>query len=162
VLANLYGEPDTLKALAKLAAQRETLRKERDGLAETAPQARYWRDCMTQRIADGNELGVEDERGRLLANRLLKRLGQVEKALADIAKNGAVIKKHCKATSDEIQAAIRDYKAQLKDAEAEALAAQLAMVFRSDGKAKLRRLAICPEPMSNAGLKSLATKAGLI
>jgi hypothetical protein len=47
----------------------------------------------------------------------LRRL-KVEASLAAIEKEGAIIKKHCTASSDEIQAAIRAYKTELRDAEA--------------------------------------------
>src|SRR6516164_9919101 len=39
ILANMHGEPDTLRALAKLAAMREGLRQERDWLAQQAADA---------------------------------------------------------------------------------------------------------------------------
>ncbi len=39
VLANLHGMPDILSALAKLAAQRERLRKEKESLAENVGHA---------------------------------------------------------------------------------------------------------------------------
>ena len=82
--------------------------------------------------------------------RLLKRQAKVEAALTVIEKAGAVIKKHCAATPDEIQAAIRAHKAALHDAEVLALGAEFAALGAKstalEAKAKLRRLAICREP----------------
>jgi hypothetical protein len=59
--------------------------------------------------------------------------------LATIAKDGAIIKKHCTATPDEIQAAIKAYKAELS--RAEALTLGLEFGFK-DAKAKLRRVSM--------------------
>jgi len=42
ILANLHGEPDTLHALAKIAAMREGLRKEREWLAKQVADADQW------------------------------------------------------------------------------------------------------------------------
>jgi hypothetical protein len=50
--------------------------------------------------------------------RSLKRLKQVEAALAICEKDGAIIKKHCSATPEKIQAAIRAYQKRYRDADA--------------------------------------------
>jgi hypothetical protein len=73
--------------------------------------------------------------------RLLKRMATIEADLAAIQKDGVVIKKHCSATSDEIQAAVHAYKQKLKDAEALALGMEYIQGQGiKEAKAKLRRL----------------------
>jgi hypothetical protein len=42
LLANLHGEPDTLRALAKLAAQRDFLRKEKEASATDVMHANHF------------------------------------------------------------------------------------------------------------------------
>jgi len=97
LLANLYGEPDTLRALAKLAAQREALRKEMGELTapDNLPAANQFYEEVTARGLESFEHGSNerDEVERLLAarERLLRRIRQVEKALAAIARAGNVI-----------------------------------------------------------------------
>jgi hypothetical protein len=75
-------------------------------------------------------------------DRLLRRLAKVEASLAAIEKDGIIIKKHCTASPDEIQAAIRAYKTELRDAEA--LVFGLEFAARNDelkrARAALRRL----------------------
>jgi hypothetical protein len=74
-------------------------------------------------------------------DRLLKRLAKIEGDLATIAKDGAIIKKHCTAAPDEIQAAIKAYKLELRDAECLVLGLEMSLMLK-DAKAKLRRLSI--------------------
>ena len=54
ILANLHGEPSTLAALAKLAAQRDLLRKERETLAEEAVAANKFYEVVTQHTLLGH------------------------------------------------------------------------------------------------------------
>jgi hypothetical protein len=150
LLANLYGEPDNLKALAKLAAGREGLRMEREKLAAEAVHANQFYEVITRGTLQGQQYDADERKeidGLLRKReRLLKRQAKVEAALIAIEKAGAVIKKHCAATPDEIQAAIQAHKAALRNAEAEALGA--ALIMRETVRvttAKLRRLAICRE-----------------
>jgi hypothetical protein len=121
LLANLHGEPDTLRALAKLAAQRETLRKEKEALATDAIEANKFYEIVTQKTLHGYQYSAPERKeiDGLMKKRehLLRRLAKVESDLATIQKDGAVIKKHCSATPDEIQAAIQAYKLELSDAE---------------------------------------------
>ena len=51
----------------------------------------------------------------------MKRMARVEAEIAAIQKDGVVIKKHCSATPNEVQAAIRSYKQKLEEAEASVL-----------------------------------------
>jgi hypothetical protein len=53
VLANLHGETGLLKALAKLAAQREALRKEKEALAADAVAANKFYEIVTQKTLSG-------------------------------------------------------------------------------------------------------------
>jgi len=52
ILANMHGEPDTLRALAKLAAMREALRQERDWLAQQAADASDWYAKNVEALSD--------------------------------------------------------------------------------------------------------------
>jgi hypothetical protein len=73
--------------------------------------------------------------------RLLKRMSKVERDLAAIQRDGAVIKKHCTATAEEIQTAIKAHKREQHDAEC--LALGMEFVHKEQikrAKAKLRRL----------------------
>jgi hypothetical protein len=72
--------------------------------------------------------------------RLLKRMAQVETALTVIQRDGAIIKKHCSATPEEIQTAVRAYKEKLTDAEAMVLELELAGAQLKEAKAALRRM----------------------
>jgi hypothetical protein len=74
-------------------------------------------------------------------DRLLKRMAQVEAELAAVQKDGIVIKTHCSATPDEVQAAIHSYKQKLRDAEVLVLGMEYVQREQTkDAKAKLRRL----------------------
>jgi chromosome segregation ATPase len=146
VLANLRGEPDLLKALAKLAAQREALRKEGKALVAEAEAANQFYEVVTQNALHGFQYSAEQRKEiddlMRQRERLLKRLAKVEASLAAIEKDGIIIKKHCAASPDEIQAAIRAYKTELRDAEA--LVFGLEFAARNDelkrARAALRRL----------------------
>jgi hypothetical protein len=145
LLANLCGEPDPLKALAKLAAQREALRKEKKQLAEAVAFAQQFHEAITQNVLGGRQYTAAERRNvdKMLKRReyLLKRLAKVADVLEVIEKNGAIIKKHCTATPDEIQAAIRAYKQEFKDAEALVLGMEFSVLTQmKEAKAKLRRL----------------------
>ena len=143
LLANLHGEPDTLRALAKLAAQRETLRKEREALATDKMAADEFYEIVTQQTLHGHQYSDSERKeiDGLMKKRehLLRRLAKVEGDLATIQKDGAVIKKHCSATPDEIQAAVKAYKLELSDAEAQMLG--LEFVYK-EAKAAFRRMSI--------------------
>jgi hypothetical protein len=119
-----------LTALAKLAARRDALRKEREVLA--ADKA-----CADAFVPPFDKL---DSFNRM-KDRLLKRIGQVDAALVAIQKDGAVIKKHCSAAPDKIQAAIRAFKQKHRDAEALVLGLEYdRRVSLKQARAELRRL----------------------
>jgi chromosome segregation ATPase len=145
VLANLRGEPDPLKALAKLAAQRQALRKESKALVAEAEAANRFYEVVTQNALHGFQYSAEQRKEiddlMRQRERLLRRLAKVEASLATIEKEGAIIKKHCTASPDEIQAAIRAYKTELRDAEALVFGLELAANDElKRAKAALRRL----------------------
>jgi hypothetical protein len=145
VLANLRGEPEPLKALAKLAAQREALRKEGKVLVAEAEAANQFYEVVTQNALHGFQYSAEQRKEiddlMRQRERLLKRLAKVEASLAAIEKDGIIIKKHCTASPDEIQAAIRAYKTELRDAEALVFGLELAANDElKRAKAALRRL----------------------
>ena len=145
LLANLHGEPDPLRALAKLAAQRDLLRKEKETLATDQIQANQFYEIVTQKTLHGHRYSAPERKeidGLMRdRDRLLKRLAKVERDLATIAKDGAIIKKHCTAAPDEIQAAIKAYKLELRDAECLVLGLEMSLMLK-DAKATLRRLSI--------------------
>jgi chromosome segregation ATPase len=129
-LANLHGELTPLKALAKLAAQREALRKESKALVAEAEAANRFYEIVTQKVLHGFPYSAEQRKEiddlMRQRERLLRRLAKVEASLATVEKEGAIIKKHCTASPDEIQAAIRAYKTELRDAEALVFGLELA------------------------------------
>jgi hypothetical protein len=73
--------------------------------------------------------------------RLLKRMAQVDAALAAIQRDGAVIKKHCSATPEEIQAAIQAYRERQRNAQYLVIGLEFAGKEQlKEAKAALRRL----------------------
>lgn len=114
ILANLHGEPDVLSALAKLAARRDALQKEQKELAAEAVHANKFYEIVTLKTLQGHQHDSAERKEidtlMKARERLLKRMAAIEAELASIQKDGAVIKQHCSATPDEIQAAIRAYQ----------------------------------------------------
>ncbi len=121
ILANLHGAANTLDALAKLAAQRERLRKEKAALDPEVEQAEKFYAAINTNILGGHRYSASErsEIDQLMRQRkrILQRSGKVESDLARIQKDGAVLKKHCDASDNEIQAAIKKYKGELERAE---------------------------------------------
>jgi chromosome segregation ATPase len=141
LLANLHGEPDTLSALAKLAARRDALRKEKDALTADAAEANRFYEVVTTNTLQGRQYSASERKeiDTLLRqrDRLVARLAKIETDLATIQRDGIAIKKHCSATPDKIQAAIKAYKQKLDDADAQAVGGEYML---KEAKAKLRRL----------------------
>jgi len=135
VLANLHGEPDTLHALAKLAAMRESLRKDREWLAKQVADANQWLAQNGIALSAQDPVGFLDARAK--RDEFVRELEAVETKLAEIEREGAVIKKHCTATPEEIQAAIKTYKAKHKDAKARVLGMEF---IQGEQRRALRRL----------------------
>jgi hypothetical protein len=120
LLANLHGEPDTVSALAKLKVMRKHKDKHRAEYAEYA-----------QTFPEDDDI-----------NAMV--LSDFDDKLASIEKDISIIKKHCSAPPDEIQAAIAAHKIALDDAVAVAMGS-LMYVHRHENahkaaKAKLRRM----------------------
>ena len=145
ILANLYGAPTPLEALAKLAAQRERLRKEKAELRPALEDAEESYRTLTTASMSGYKFSSAERRAldRLLPvrERLLKRAKTMDGTLARIAKDGAAIRRHCDAAPDEIQAAIRQYKKKLKDAETMLMGAEF---YYQNAKQDLQRLSLPP------------------
>ncbi len=141
VLASMHGEKTTLSALAKVAAIRANLREEKADLDKAQAQlAPIYEDWM-QAIGTGHRLTKDDRRK---CDRVVKmrqdmqiRAGEIESRLAKLNREGAAIKKHCEASDDEIQTAIRIYKAEVKKAETGIVGGEFMM---SEQKRHLRRL----------------------
>jgi hypothetical protein len=145
VLANLHGEPDTLSALAKLAAQRADLRREKEALDKEMVEANQFYEIVTTSTLQGRKYDAaerqEIDRLMIARKRLLKRMAQVDAALAVIQRGGAVVKKHCSATPEEIQAAIQAYRERQHDAQCLVMGLEFAGKEQlKEAKATLRRL----------------------
>jgi hypothetical protein len=85
LIANLHGEPDPLRALAKITMMWDGLQAELEELVEMPP---------------GNNQSSEQRAD------WLRRFEKIERNLAALGKDGAAVEKHCTATEDELQAAI--------------------------------------------------------
>jgi hypothetical protein len=147
LLVNLHGETSALKALAKLAACRDALRKEKESLAADRPDADKFYEIVTQNSLHGRRYSASERKeiDGLMRQRefLLKRLAKIERDLATIQKDGAIIKHHCNATPDEIQTAIRAHKQKHHEAEALVLGLEIGLNLQiREAKAALRRLSI--------------------
>ncbi len=150
ILANLYGMPDVLSALAKLASERARLRDERDRLVAEIPPAQKFYEMFTTSVLAGRRYSP-DERKEIdsllkARERLLSRFAVIEAALTKIQKDGGVLKKHCDASEAEIQAAIKRHQEKVKEAESMVLGEEFMLRDRSRHKAQWRRLTIAPDP----------------
>ena len=144
VLANLYGAATLPDALAKLAAQRELLQKEKAWLKPELEAADTFYRTVTTAALEGRRYPAERRKEiyRLLTTKRERLIARGRKADADLAriqKDGAVIQKHCTASPDEVQAAIRRYKKELAEAEAMMVGAE--HVWKM-AKSELRRLSL--------------------
>ncbi len=143
VLANLHGADTILEALARLAAQRQELRKER---AELAPEVKYaeeFYEVVMTSTAAGHKYS-RDERKKIdpllrARKKLLKRLGKVEALLAQIERDGAIVKKHCGASPEQIQAAIKIFQKELDRARALVLGSEAHLYMAKEGLRRLSR-----------------------
>jgi hypothetical protein len=145
VLANLHGEPDALSALAKLAARRDALRKEKEELPVQAVDANKFYEIVTVNTLQGHQYSAAERKEiddlMKQRERLLKRTARIEADLVAIQKDGAVIKRHCRAKPSEVQAAIRAYKQKLQEAQNLVLGMKYALTMNvKEAKARLRRL----------------------
>jgi hypothetical protein len=145
ILANLHGEATALEALAKLAALRASLREELEPLVKEKVEANQFYEIVTTNTLQGHRYSV-DERKEIdglmrQRKRLLQRITKIERDLDIIQRDGAIIKKYCSATPDEIQAAIQAFKQKHQEAEYLILGMEFALKQQiKEAKAKLRRL----------------------
>jgi hypothetical protein len=157
VLANLRGADTALEALAKLAAQRHELKKERKRLQPDLKVATQFHNGWMIAMADGQRFSVQERKDidRLLKARkkLLKRSEKVDVLLAQIECEGAIIKKHCDASPDEIQAAIKTFQKKLNVAQTLVMGAE---VILYKAKEDLRRLSPIEEPTASEELRGMA------
>jgi hypothetical protein len=116
LIANLHGEPDTLSALARLEFQ-----------------LNHWRNRRDKKRAEGT---IFSKRSDIVFGRFL----------ATIEDEISTIKKHCSATSDEIDAAIKAHEFALDDAVITTQAAYICTFPYEDqlkaAEAKLRRMRV--------------------
>ena len=120
VLANLHGEPDTLRALAKLVTLHDQLLKQR-----------------------GEEHADPDKQGAgfvLVTDRALteynQRMVQIDRKLAAIERDMAVINEHCVANDDELLEAMQRHREEFRELIARAFELSLAS---KQANATLRR-----------------------
>ena len=121
ILANLHGEPDTLRALAKLAVMHEFLLWQR-GEEHAKPSK------------EGAGFVLVTERALTEHSR---RLAQINHQLAAIEQEIAVINQHCTASDDEFQQAVQSYRQEYCKAVERAVGLAMA---RKQADAMLRRM----------------------
>lgn len=140
-LANLYGEPDTLSALGKLAAQRHSLKKEQTALAKEIADADEFYETINSNVLIGHKYSVgerkEIDKLMRVRKRYHKRAAKIETDLKRIERAGSAIKKHCPASAMEIRAAARKYQAALEHAQEGVMGAEF---MAREMKTALRRL----------------------
>ena len=90
-LANLHGEPDTLRALAKLVSLHDVLLEQREE-EHAEPSSR------------GAGFVLVTDRALTEHNH---RIAQIDRQLATIEQEIAVINQHCTASDDEFQQAVQ-------------------------------------------------------
>jgi hypothetical protein len=120
VLANLHGEPDTLRALAKLAVLHDLLSKQ---LEEDHAEPSH----------EGAGFVLVTDRALTQHNH---RMVQIDRQLAAIERDMAVIIEHCTADDDEFQEAVQRYRREYCEAFEHALVLAMA---RKQADAALRR-----------------------
>ena len=118
ILANLHGEPDTLRALAKLAAMHDLLL----GREHAEPSK------------GGAGFVLVTERALTQYDR---RVAQIDRQLTAIKRELAVIDKHCRASDDEFEEAVQRHKREYCEAFERAMGLAIA---RKQADAALRRM----------------------
>ena len=121
ILANLHGEPDTLRALAKLAAMHDVLLEQREEEhAEPSKQGRG--------LCAGHRTRLDRAQSPHRA---------IDRQLAVIERDMAVINQHCTASDDEFQQAMQRYRREYCEAFERAMGLAIA---RKQADAVLRRM----------------------
>jgi hypothetical protein len=121
VLANLHGEPDTLRALAKLAVLHGLLSKQLE-------------EEHAEPSNEGAGFVLVTERALTQYNH---RVVQIGRQLAAIERDMAGIDKHCTADDDEIQEAMQRYRQEYCEAFERVMGFAMA---RKQADAALRRM----------------------
>lgn len=129
IIANLRGAESLTVALGRLAAERDKLRKERDGL-DLDDAAKFYEIITTKTMA--GRVWTHEERKEIdplmrKRNRVVRRAEQIDTRLARIQREGAAIKKHCTATADEIRAEADKHAKKFSDREAMELGMKMMM-----------------------------------
>jgi hypothetical protein len=113
-------------------------------LAADAVYANKFYETVTQNILGGDKYSAAERKDidvlMRKRDRLLARIAKIETNLITIQKDGVLIKKHCSATPDEVQAAIQAYKQKHYDAECLVVGMEFQLQNLKEAKAKLRRL----------------------
>jgi hypothetical protein len=113
-------------------------------LAADAVSANKFYETVTQNILGGHQYSAAERKDidvlMRKRDRLLARIAKIETNLITIQKNGVLIKKHCSATPDEVQAAIQAYKQKHYDAECLVVGTEFQFQNLKEANAKLRRL----------------------
>jgi hypothetical protein len=103
-----------LTALAKLAVRRDALRKELNAYLKHKPVVEQFYQDVTTETLHGHQYSASERReiDKLMRqrDRLLQRNVEIGDQLKVIEREGGIIKKHCTATREEIQAAIKSYQ----------------------------------------------------
>jgi hypothetical protein len=131
-LANLHGETDPLRALAKVETQGGVLLEMRDELLEEWDKARKAYEAMDEYSPPAERRKVVREESRLF-----NQLTQVENTLTALVRDCDAIKKHCGATQEAIDAAIETHRQEFRKAFELSVGLHLAS---REAKAKLDRL----------------------
>jgi hypothetical protein len=121
VLANLHGEPDLLRALAKLAVMHDVLSKQLE-------------EEQAESSKEGAGFVLVTERALTEYNH---RIVQIDRQLAAIERDVAAINEHCTASDDEFQEAAQRYRREYCEAFERAMGLAMA---RRDADAVLRRM----------------------
>lgn len=100
VLANLHGETDTLRTLAKLAVMHDVLSEQREEEhAEPSNRGAGFVLVSDRALTEHNH-----------------RIAQINRQLATIERDMAAINKHCSASDNEFQEAVQRYREECRKA----------------------------------------------
>jgi hypothetical protein len=112
LLANLHGEPDVLRALARLSLQRMQLLEERHELKTKGVAS----------VLDEDDEWLQTRTPASLQRELIQR---IDAQLPEVDAELRILKRHCPANAEQISAAIEAYRRELETALAMAMGAIL-------------------------------------
>jgi hypothetical protein len=122
ILANLHGEPDPLRALAKLAVTHDALSEGREEERAEPSNEGAGFVLFTQRALTKYD----------------RRIAQIDRQLVSVERDMAALIEHCRPSDDEFQEAVRRYKQEYCEAFEQVLGGSIAL---KQAKAALRRKA---------------------